>query len=116
MKRGLLPLLLLLGLLLACRSLYMDLNWTYGKRLFMDLNWNVGKSPTRWASISLCWGGGWSQFHCSNWFFLHLENAKVYGKGKFPYSEAAYYSSKLWHTQSEGKVVAHSAFQQSIIG
>ena len=49
-------------------------------------------------------------------FCLHLENAKVYGKGKFPYSEAAYYSSKLWHTQSEGKVVAHSAFQQSIIG
>ena len=103
MKRDLLALLLLLGLLLACRS------------LFMDLNWNVGKSPTRWASISLCWGGGWSQFHCSN-CFLHLENAKVYGKGKFPYSEAAYYSSKLWHTQSEGKVVAHSAFQQSIIG
>ena len=74
MKRDLLPLLLLLGLLLACRSLFMDLNWNVGKSrslfmdlnwtlgksrsLFMDLYWNVGKSPTRWASISLCWGGG----------------------------------------------------------
>ena len=99
------------------RSLYMDLNSTVGKSssLYMDLNWTLGKIPTRWASISLCWGGGCSLSHCSNsCFFLHLENAKVYGKGKFPYSEAAYYSSKLWHTQSEGKVVAHSAFQQSI--
>ena len=34
-----------------------------------------------------------------------LENAKVYGKGNFAYFEAAYYSSMLWHTQSQGKVV-----------
>ena len=108
MKRGLLPLLLLLGLLLVCRSLYMALNWNVGKSrsLFVHLNWTLGKRPTRWASISLCWGGGCSLSHCPNsCLFWRLENAKVYGKGKFPYSEAAYYSSKLWHTQSEGKVV-----------
>ena len=33
-----------------------------------------------------------------------LENAKVYGKENFPYSEAAYYSSMLWFNQTEGKV------------
>jgi len=45
------------------------------------------KARRRWASMSLCWG----------------ENAKVYGKENFPYSEAAYYSSMLWHTQAEGE-------------
>ena len=36
----------------------------------------------------------------------------MYGKENFPYSEAAYYSSMLWHTQAEGKVVVHNVLLQ----
>ena len=102
MKTCFLPLLLLLGLLVAALLFRSIVNTLL---LTMDLKMTVA-SQTRWASISLCWGGGYSLSHCPNsCLFWRLENAKVYGKGKFPYSEAAYYSSKLWHTQSEGKVV-----------
>merc|ERR1719391_1094414 len=45
-----------------------------------------GLKRRHWASMSLCWG----------------ENAKVFGKANFPYFEAAYYSSMLWHTQAKG--------------
>ena len=32
------------------------------------------------------------------------ENAKLFGKENFPYSEAAFFSSILWQNQTEGKV------------
>jgi hypothetical protein len=32
------------------------------------------------------------------------ENAQVYGKEDFPYTEAAHYSALLWHSQAGGRV------------
>ena len=74
-----------------------------------------GNQMRRWASISLCWGGD-----LINWIkitaciFSCSENAKVYGKGNFPYSEAAYYSSMLWHSQTEGKVSCEHIFHKLV--
>ena len=61
MKTCFLPLLLLLGLLVAALLFRSIVNTLL---LTMDLKMTVA-SQTRWASISLCWGGGWSPFHSS---------------------------------------------------
>ena len=42
-----------------------------------------------WITMGLCWG----------------ENAQVYGKSHFPYSEAALRSVQLWHHLTEARVV-----------
>ena len=82
-----------------------------------------GNETRRWASISLCWGGDLinrikiSACISANMyilFFVRSENAKVYGKEKFPYSEAAYYSSMLWHSQTEGKVSCEHIFHKLV--
>ena len=53
-----------------------------------------GKNQTEgedrvWVTMGLCWG----------------ENAQVYGKEKFPYSEAAVRSVRLWHHLTRARVV-----------
>ena len=50
-------------------------------------------------------GHGYFNQYKSPSLFLLSENANVFGKGSFPYSEAAFYSSQLWHSQTGGKVV-----------
>ena len=77
-----------------------------------------GLKRRHWASMSLCWGGelAFNRFnigahaHCI--YYNFSENAKVFGKANFPYFEAAYYSSMLWHTQAKGKVVHGTLLQK----
>ena len=105
MKRGLLLLLIFLGLLASsCYYYFIPSTRLAALLLTLGLSNQQLRPPTRWASISICWGGGWA-VTIPLLLFSSSENAKVYGKRNFPYSEAAFYSSKLWGTQSEGKVV-----------
>jgi len=90
MKRGVvaIALLLLFGLA-ALFTIYTNSQESAMVELELQQSrYRGNKTRTRWASVSLCWG----------------ENAQVYGKENFPYSEAAFYSSMLWHNQTEGKV------------
>ena len=81
-----------------------------------------GNQTRRWASISLCWGGDqWINLRsvhvylsANMYCYCCSENAKVYGKEKFPYSEAAYYSSMLWHSQTKGKVSRKHIFHKLV--
>ena len=119
MKRGLLAIavLLLLGFSAFCtiyanqESVMVELATVSSDQL-RSLG---GNETRRWASISLCWGGdliNWIKI--SACIFSCSENAKVYGKEKFPYSEAAYYSSMLWHSQTEGKVSHKHIFHKLV--
>ena len=40
----------------------------------------------------------------------------MFGKENFPYSEAAYFSSILWHNQTEGKVSLRKYFPKVVSG
>ena len=106
MKRGLLLLLIFLGLL-ASSCYFIPSTRLAALLLTLGLSNQQLRPPTRWASISICWGGGWA-VTIPLLLFSSSENAKVYGKRNFPYSEAAFYSSKLWGTQSEGKVLPNT--------
>ena len=44
------------------------------------------------------------------------ENAKLFGKENFPYSEAAFFSSILWQNQTEGKVSFWKNFPKVVSG
>ena len=44
------------------------------------------------------------------------ENAKLFGKENFPYSEAAFFSSILWQNQTEGKVSLWKYFPKVVSG
>ena len=104
-KRGLLALALLV---LFCFSAMFTISHESD---MVDLILSrTGRQARIWASISLCWGGrfnllGWQKHDHRHGIYINfLDSVKVYGKGNFPYSKAAFYASLLWHNQTEGKV------------
>ena len=65
--------------------------------LWVKLKGKLGRTLTFDKMTGLCWG----------------KNSDLYGKGNFPYKEAAVRSIKLWHQLTEAKVVMTVVYSES---